>query len=405
MNVLMISPGFPDDMPFFTRGLAQAGATVFGVGDQPQSALPEAAREGLAAYTRVADLWDEEATIGEVKRWLGGRRVDRVECLWEPGVTLAARMRVAFGAPGLRVEQSIAFRDKERMKQVLDQAGVRTPRHARARTKAQCREFAKATGFPVIVKPIAGAGSADTYPVKDDAELERALGMLDHVDEVSVEEFIEGEEFTFDTVCAHGDVLFHNVAWYRPKPLTARLNPWISPQAICLRDTSVPAIAKGCELGHQVLKALGFESGFTHMEWFLTKDGEAVFGEIGARAPGGRLTHGMNYSCNIDLFRAWGEAIRHGRISQDTRKRYNVAVVFKRAIGEGRVLRHEGLAGLMGRFGEHVVNVDLTPIGHSKRDFKKIVTGDGWIAVRHPDLATTIEMADAVANDLRIIAG
>ena len=27
MNVLMISPGFPADMPLFTRGLARVGAT------------------------------------------------------------------------------------------------------------------------------------------------------------------------------------------------------------------------------------------------------------------------------------------------------------------------------------------------------------------------------------------
>ena len=39
MNVLMISPGFPDEMPLFTRGLAEIGASVFGIGDQPQAAL------------------------------------------------------------------------------------------------------------------------------------------------------------------------------------------------------------------------------------------------------------------------------------------------------------------------------------------------------------------------------
>ena len=40
----MISPGYPAEMAFFTRGLARAGATVIGLGDQSTGALPPAAR-------------------------------------------------------------------------------------------------------------------------------------------------------------------------------------------------------------------------------------------------------------------------------------------------------------------------------------------------------------------------
>ena len=41
MNVLMISPGYPAEMAFFTRGLAQAGADVIGLGDQSLDALKQ----------------------------------------------------------------------------------------------------------------------------------------------------------------------------------------------------------------------------------------------------------------------------------------------------------------------------------------------------------------------------
>ena len=195
------------------------------------------------------------------------------------------------------------------------------------------------------------------------------------------------------------------MALYRPKPLVARLNPWISGQAVCLKDIDAEVPSKGRELGRQVLDALGFKTGFTHMEWFHTPDGEAVFGEIGARPPGGRLVHVMNYSADVDLFRLWGEAIAFGRTEQDTRKKYNAAIVFKRAIGTGRIQAHEGLAGLLGRYGEHVVHMDLNPIGGPVRDYRKIVTGDGWIVVRHPDLDSTLELANAFTRDFRMIAG
>src|SRR5450432_4600363 len=113
MNVLMLSPGYPAEMPQFTRGLAEVGATVIGVGDQPAGALPERTRHQLAAYIQVGSLWDEARAIAEVRAALGGRRIDRVESLWEPLMMLAARLRAALGAPGLSVEDTVPFRDKE----------------------------------------------------------------------------------------------------------------------------------------------------------------------------------------------------------------------------------------------------------------------------------------------------
>lgn len=405
MNVLLISPGFPAEMPLFTRGLARVGARVLGVGDQAPEQMDGDARGALSAYLRVAKLWDEAAVIDEVKRWLGGASVDRVECLWEPGMLLAARMREALGVPGMRVAQTVPFRDKESMKATLDAAGIRTPHHYRARTADEVRAAAERVGYPLIVKPIAGAGSADTYRVNESNELERAIEGVRHVDEVSVEEFIEGEELTYDTVCAGGRVLYENVAWYRPKPLVMRQNTWISPQAICLRRIDTPEVAVGPALGRRVLSALGFESGFTHMEWFRTPSGEAVFGEIGARPPGGRLVHGMNFSCDLDLFTGWAEAVCHGRLSQDVTKRYNAAVVFKRASGPGsRITRVEGLEGIFARYGEHIAHIDLARAGDARRDPHQVIVGDGWIVARHPDLDATLEIADALGTDLRLHA-
>ena len=404
VNVLMLSPGFPQDLSYFTRGLAAVGARVFGIGDQPLGSLDPKVRAALTDYRQVRTLWDGAALVEEVRSWLKGTQLDRAECLWEPGMEVVAMVREAFGLPGLTVAQSVPFRDKERMKQVLDAAGVRTPRHRSAHTESECREAAEAIGYPLIIKPIAGAGSADTYHLRDAQEFDKALALLRHVPEVSVEEYIDGEELTFDTICANGEILFHNVSWYRPKPLLMRQNPWISPVSINLRDTAAPDIQIGVDLGRQVIQALGFESGITHMEWFRTPSGEAVFGEIGGRAPGGRLVHGMNYSADIDLFAGWAEAVCYGRLSQSIEKRYNVGIIFKRAEGVGRIARIEGLDRVLSRYGEHIVHVDLVPIGQPRRDYRKVVEGDGWVVVRHPDLETTVEISDRVANDVRMFA-
>lgn len=406
MNVILISPGFPHQIPFFTTALARVGAQVYGVGDQPVQALDEGVRRALAGYLQVKNLWDEETTTDEIHAWVRGKSIDRVECLWEPGVVLAGRVREALDVPGLTVEQSIPLRDKVAMKNVIEAAGLRTPKHRRAKTAKECRAAAEEIGYPLIIKPIAGAGSADTYELRSAKDLEDALKILQHVPEVSIEEFIEGEEHTFDTVCANGEILFENVGWYRPKPLVARLNEWISPQTVCLKDIDAPELLPGRKLGRDVIQALGFRDGFTHMEWFRTPKGEAVFGEIGGRPPGGQMVHGMNYATDADLFVGWAEALVHGRIRQDLRKKYNVCLVFKRAQGGGnRVVRYEGLDRVLNEIGPNLAHMELTPLGAPKKDWRQVVQGDGWIVVRHPELRRMLELSDRVASDLTLVAG
>jgi hypothetical protein len=79
-------------------------------------------------------------------------------------------------------------------------------------------------------------------------------------------------------------------------------------------------------------------------------------------------------------------------------------MIFKRAQGEGVVREHRGLQDLLRRYGAHLATIELTPIGEPKRDWRKVVVGDGWIVVRHPDLATTLQMSEAFVNDLVVVA-
>ena len=405
MYVLMISPGYPVEIPYFTRALAWAGARVLGVSDQPESALPQEASRHLAAYLQVPNLLDEDAVVEAVKHWTSPVRVDKVECLWEPGMLLAARIREALGGQGMTVAETLPFRDKDRMKQVLNAAGVRTPRHERATSAEECRDAASRIGFPLILKPIAGAGSADTYRVDDGAQLEETLPRLAHLPEVNVEEFIEGEEFTFDTVCVGGEIAYYSITKYRPHPLIARTLEWVSPQIVMLRDVDAEEYAGGREMGKAVLRALNFQTGFTHMEWFRKPSGEVVFGEIACRPPGARSVDVMNYASDTDLFAGWAEAVVKGQFTQKVERRYNAAIIYKRAQGQGRIYRMEGLERLLSKYGEHIVLIDLLPLGSQRRDWRQTLLSDGYLVVRHPELTRALEIADAVGTDLQLYAG
>ena len=405
MNIVILSPGYPAEMAEFTRGLARSGARAIGIGEHSVGALPDNARNNLAHYIQVRSLADEDDVCQELTYLGQHAAIDRLECLWEPYMLLAARLRERLGLPGMTVADTEPFRDKEKMKQALDDAGIRTPRHRQASDATGIRTAAEAIGFPLVVKPLAGAGSADTYRVNDAEQLERVIARVAHVDSLSVEEYIEGEEYTFDTVCAGGRILYENIAWYRPKPMIGRAEEWISMQTVNLRRVDETHLQTGRELGRAVLEALGFRTGFTHMEWFLKPDGEAVFGEIGARPPGGRSVDLMNYSNDFDIYRGWGEAVTSRDFSQVAKRAYHAAAIFKRAHGQGHIRHIEGLEALRRRFGDALVHVELLPIGAPRRNWKQTLISDGYLIVRHPDLETTLEMADLVGTDLKIYAG
>lgn len=405
MKVVFLSPHYPPEMQQYTRGLAEVGATIYGVGDTPVQGLPGRVKGHLTDYLQVPRILDEADVIQRVHHWLRGREVDLVLANWEVLVLTAAKLRERFGLPGMTYDEVLGFRDKQIMKDRVKAAGLRVPRSRRVRTEAESRAAAEEIGYPLVMKPISGAGSADTYRVENSAELEVVLQKMRHVEIASCEEFIDGEEFTFDTVCINGKPAYMNIAQYLPPPIIARNVESISPIIITVKDMNQPRLQKGIELGKGVLSALGMGDGFTHMEWFLTKKGEAVFGEIGCRPGGAHLVDQMNYTSDIDLFREWARASVWKDFRATTERKYNAAIIFKRAKGQGKIQRIEGLRDFMARYGQYVVEEQLLRPGTPRRNWKHTLTSDGHIMLRHPDWETTKKMAEAAARDITLYAG
>lgn len=404
MKILFIAPHFPAEMPQFTRALAEVGAEVWGAGNVPASHLSGQVRHVLAGYLELQHMLDERLQLREAVSVAAPHNFDCIETHWEPTVLLAARLRDALGVPGMDADTVMGFRDKALMKERLRAAGLRVPLDARIRKARQAWIEADRIGYPLVIKPISGAGSQDTYRVDNASELEDALSRMGHVEEASLEEYIEGDEFTFDAVSIDGKPQFESVAHYFPKPIESRSQEWISPAQIVFRDPTRADLQAGVELGRAALGALGMKTGFTHMEWYRTPSGEAVFGEIACRAPGGKLVDQMNFANDFDVYRGWAQAVVHGRFVEQPKRSYHVATVFKRAMGRGRIQRIEGLAEVRTRCGSSLVASDLLPIGHPRRDWRQTLLSDGSVTVRHPDYETVFSMMAAVIGRLRMYA-
>ena len=404
MRVVFLAPSYPPEMIEYTRGLAEVGAEVYGVGDAPRAALPARVRPYLAGYLQVPRILDEDDVIDRVTAWLRGREIDRILANWEPLVILAARLRDRFGMPGMSADVVRGFRDKELMKERVRASGLRVPRSRRVQTEREIRAAAEEIGFPLILKPIAGAGSADTYRVDSPKMLDETIPKMRDVKEASCEEFVVGEEFTFDTVCIGGKPAYENIAAYLPKPIEMRSIEWISPVIITVKDMYQPRLQPGVKLGRKVLGALGMDDGFTHMEWFLTPKGEAVFGEIGCRPGGAHLVDQMNYTSDIDLFREWARVVCWNDFAVDARRKYNTGIIFKRAMGQGRVTRIDGLGNWLRDAGPACVEEKLLRPGTQRRDWKQTLLSDGHVMVRHPDWQEAYRLSFAAATGIKLYA-
>lgn len=401
MRVVFLSPRYPPEMRQFTRGLAEVGAEVLGVGDgRPDPEL----RRYLADYLEVPSIMDEEDVIRRVHDWLRGRSVDRVLANWEPLVILAARLRERFGLPGMSVDTVRGFRDKQLMKDRVAAAGLRVPRAQRVSSAKDVWSAVEVTGFPAIIKPISGAGSADTYKVESRNDVEKVLPHMRHVAEAICEEFIDGEEYTYDTASIDGRPAYESVTRYYPNALEMRSNEWISPIMLSVRDLDQPHIRAGTQLGRDVLRALGMGDGMTHMEWFLTSSGEVVFGEVACRPGGACVVDQMNYTSDIDLFREWARISTVRRFDAPTERKYNVGIIFKRAQGQGRISAMVGLSEYYDRYRAHIVEDTLLRPGTPRRDWVSTLLSDGYLVVRHPDWAAAHEMAFAAATDIQLHA-
>jgi len=405
MNVIFVEPSFPYYQRDFVRGLAAAGARVIGVGERPADALDPELRRWLADYEPVRSVVDEAALLAAVRRVQGRVWVDRLEATIEAHILPVARVREASGIPGTSVRTAWLCRDKPAMKAALREAGVPCAQSTSADDARTVREFAARVGFPLILKPRAGAGAAGTTRVDTPAELERAIAAagVERGASIAVEEFIEGHEGFIDTIAIHGEVAHEFISHYYPGVLVAMRERWISPQIVATNRLDAPGYAEVRQLTRRVIGLLGIGTSATHMEWFFGPKG-LKFSEIGCRPPGVGQWDVYAAANEFDIYREWGVAIVRGRPEQPPSRRYACGMIALRPDRDGRIAGYEGADRVWARFGEWIVASHLPPPGTPTQPIEAGYMANAWLRVRHPDYDHLRLMLDAIGETLRVRA-
>ena len=294
-------------------------------------------------------------------------------------MVLAARLREELGLPGLTVAQTVPFRDKERMKQLLDAAGLRTPRHDRRPDRRRaCGPPPSASAIPLIVKPIDGAGSADTYRADSAADLDailpdapaRAAGQRRGVRR------------------RRGVHLRHHLR-RRPGAVREHLPVPPAPAADQAARVDQPGHAGPARPGRarpagrpraRRRRAAGARVPRRVHPHGVVPQGRRRGGVRRDRRPAAGRAHGRRDELRHRRrpVHRLGRRGHPGQIPQPVERRYNAASIFKRASGAGRITRYEGLDHLLAEYGEHVAAIDLLPVGAPRRDWRATLSPTAW---------------------------
>jgi hypothetical protein len=402
-TVVFVAPFFLEATLRFVEAVADLPGVRLGVVSQdPLERLPERVRGKVAAHGRVADALDPagivsgvrtvEAALGPVERLVG--------TLEQAQVPLAAA-RAALGLPGMSVATARNFREKSRMKEVLRAHGVPCARHRLVAGADDARAFAREVGFPVVAKPPEGAGAKATVRVEDERGLLEAVAAASPRGPVLLEEFVRGEEHSFDTVSIDGRPVWHSISRYLPSPLHVLENPWIQWCVLVPREVDHPRYDDVRRAAFRALSALGMGTGVTHLEWFRRADGGVCVSEVAARPPGAQFCSLLSWANDVDFYAAWARLVVFDAFDVPKR-RYAAGAAYLRGQGSGRVVGVTGIDEVLREVGPLVVEARLPTPGQGPSGTYE---GEGYVILRHERTEVVEEALMRVVSRVRVVLG
>jgi hypothetical protein len=406
MHVLFVAPTLSENTVHVLRELVSLDGVRLGVITHARvDHLPRFLKGELTGHYRVESTLDPRQLIAAVRAFQHeAGPIDRLLGFLEHLQVPLAITRDATGVPGMGEQIALNFRDKNRMKEVLRRHNLPVARQALVHNEAEAVAFMHATGGPIVLKPVSGVGSVSTTKVVSTAELASALAQLraspDHP--AQAEEFIEGQERSFETVLVDGRPVFASSTHYANGPLEILENPWMQWCVLLPREGLDEAGQRFLPANAAALRALGLRTGLAHMEWFV-RDGEPVISEVGARPPGASFMTMVGQAHDADLWARWVKLAVHDVWDPLPPRAYAVGVAYLRGQGVGRhIAAVHGLDEAQREVGDLVVDRKLPVVGAPR---SQSYEGDGWAMVRHPSTAVVRAALRTLVTTIRVELG
>ena len=324
MNYLLVSPNFPISQEFFAKGLKEKGINVLGVGSESYDALSQTLKDNLVEYFRVNDLEDYEEVFRAVAflTYKHGK-IDRIESNNEYWLELDARLREDFNVYGVKPKQLELTKYKSKMKTMFKEAGARVAKGYAANNKEELNGILKKLELPLIAKPDNGVGSANTYKLLTQRDVEEFINEWNEKVSYFFEEFVEnGVLCTYDgLINQHGDIVFETSFIYTQPTLDLVNNELDYANII---EPNIDSKLK--ELGQRIVYKFGMRERFFHIEFFRLPDSEYIALEYNNRIAGGTCIDLYNYSYNISLYEIYADIVLDKKIKDIVTNKYTLSL-------------------------------------------------------------------------------
>ena len=363
MNIVFISPNFPDNFRNFCDRLHRNGANVLGIGDAPYDSLNEDLIRSLNEYYKVDSMEDYDQVYRAVAYFAFKHgRIDWIESNNEYWLELDARLRQDFNVTtGVQPDELALWKSKAAMKPVYRAAGIPSARQHRVSTLDAALKFIdEIGGYPVFAKPNVGVGASATYKIDNEEELRAFFDAIPGKDYV-MEEYIVGDIYTYDAVCdQNGDPIFESS--FRCVNVADSVND--GTEAIIFVMPDVPDQLR--DYGRKALKGFKVKSRFVHFEFFrlteprkgLADAGDFVGLEVNMRPAGGFIPDMMNYSHSTDVYQIWADMVcfGHSRKEKGGPDRWCVFIGAK-----DRFTHTHGRDEILARYGDRITMCQRMP--------------------------------------------
>lgn len=354
MDFLYISPEFPYNYANFVLQLHRLGVRVWGIGEADFYEMEPRLRSALQWYVRT-DLNSPAAVDSAVEALLQVQssqgltpNFDLVESHNEQWLRLEAHVNQTRGIDGIRPADMDVLKRKSAMKQLFRQSGLPYAPGELIDSADQAADLADRLGYPVIVKPDEGVGSAGIHRIDDRRQLMDILPGLNG--RCLLEKFVDAPIVTYDgLVDPGGRLVFENSLTYADGVLDCVLGK----ETLFYVNRQVPH--RLAEIGRQLVERLGIRRKFFHFEFFRVGSDFMPI-EINCRPPGGAIVDMMNYSTDQDLYAAYARMITGAEPALGKSKKYYCAYIGRR----NRPYAHDH-ADVLTRFGPLVVEHGENP--------------------------------------------
>lgn len=402
--VIFAAPYFTANALRFIESLARLPDMKLGVlSQEPFDKFPRRLLGGIAGYLTLGDGMDAaELKQGALK--LQGYVKEPISKIFgavEQIQVPMAQVREELGISGMGVEASMNFRDKARMKSILQQKGLPCARYATALSEEEVWAFAKSSGFPLVLKPPAGAGAISTFRADTEEQLRAQLLELKPSPQnaLLLEEFVLGDEHSFETITVDGKHIWHSLTHYYPTPLEVLRNPWIQWCVLLPREIDDSKYDDIRRAAFSTLDALGMDTGISHLEWFRRADGSLAISEVAARPPGAQFTTLVGYAHEIDFWYAWARVMVYGLFDPPQKRRFAAGIAYLRGQGKGNIQSIGGLAQVESEIGHLIVESKLPVIGQERSSSYE---GDGYFIVRHENTEVVRQALNRIVSTVRV---